>query len=344
LTVAAIRNMPAAVLNGVEDLSIAEVERPVIRRDTEVLLDVTAAGVCGTDLHAIHEPASMGVPPGTILGHEFVGVAREVGAAVRSVTTGDRVVVAPNVSCGWCQHCRLGLPNHCLNNTTYGLSEHGGFAPHAVVEEVACLRVPDRLSDRLAVLAEPLSTVVAGVRLAEPFPGELAVVIGLGPIGMMYSAVLSAAGMRVVAIEPAPARAAVGEDFGADVVLEYPQAAPEAIEEATGGMGADAVIDTSGRQIELATRLARKAGRIVLFGAAPGFRAEISPGTIQEGELRVVGCLIGRATFLPALRLLDAGIVDLDAIVSEEVGLSDLPDAIARQRRQETLKPVVRFS
>lgn len=127
-------HMSAVVLDGADDLQLTDVVRPQVGRSRDVLLDIAVSGVCGTDLHAIHAPAAFGVPKGTILGHEMVGVVRAIGDEVRNVAIGQRVVVAPNVFCGWCDHCRLGLTNHCRNRRTYGFTEHGGFGPQVVVD------------------------------------------------------------------------------------------------------------------------------------------------------------------------------------------------------------------
>ena len=137
-----------------------------------MLLDVEACGICGTDLHILSSNV------GVVLGHEFVGVAAEVGSAVRGVAAGDRVAVAPNLWCGECSWCRRGFRNQCENGTTYGIFIDGGLAPRVAVKARACYPVSKELPPHVAALTEPLSTVVHGARQANVFPGESAVVIG----------------------------------------------------------------------------------------------------------------------------------------------------------------------
>src|SRR5918999_2179175 len=190
--------MQAAVLADVGTLAVVERPVPSVREATDVLLDVEACGICGTDLHILSKPPGQPATIGAVLGHEFVGVVREVGARVASPRPADRVAVAPNVSCGQCAWCRRGLRNHCENCTTHGIYVDGGLAPSVVVPAGNCFPIAAGLPNHIAALAEPLSTVVNGVQLANVFPGETAAVIGAGPIGLMFTALLKLAGATVV--------------------------------------------------------------------------------------------------------------------------------------------------
>lgn len=339
----AAEHMSAVVLDGPHDLRLTEVARPRIARARDVLIDVALSGVCGTDLHAIHSPDTFGVPAGTILGHEIVGTVRAVGPEVENVAVGQRVVVAPNVHCGWCDHCRLGLTNQCRNRRTYGFTDPGGFASHVVVDAVACYPIAQDLPDREAVLAEPLSTVIASLRQGEPFPGEVAVVIGGGPIGLMHAVLLTGAGLTVIVVEPSAPRAAIADELDVAVVSQGPDRVLTTVDRETGGLGADLVIDTAGTQLDLASRIVRPGGRIVLFGVAPGFEGIVPVHHLQEREARVTGCLIGRNTFLPAVRMLEQRRFDFGPILPREVPIEELIAAVERQRSHQILKAAVRF-
>jgi threonine dehydrogenase-like Zn-dependent dehydrogenase len=133
--------MPAAVFADIGKLELVERPVPRLRRPGDVLLDVQSSGICGTDLHILSTPPGFEATPGTVLGHEFVGVVRGAGADVMSLAPGDRVVVAPNVSCGQCSSCRRGLRNHCENFTTHGVFIDGGLAPHVVVPASQCFPI-----------------------------------------------------------------------------------------------------------------------------------------------------------------------------------------------------------
>ena len=165
--------MPAAVFADIGKLELVERPVPRLRRPGDVLLDVQSSGICGTDLHILSTPPGFEATPGTVLGHEFVGVVRETGADVTSLAPGDRVVVAPNISCGQCSWCRRGLRNHCESFTSHGVFIDGGLAPQVVVPATQCFPIGHHVPNHIAALAEPLSTVVNGAKLAQVFQVKL---------------------------------------------------------------------------------------------------------------------------------------------------------------------------
>lgn len=341
---AATATMPAAVLADVGRLAIVQRPLPAVERPTDVLLDVQACGICGTDLHILSTPPGQPATMGAVLGHEFVGVVREIGPEVTSLQPGDRVVVAPNVFCGQCVWCKRGLRNHCENWTTHGIYVDGGLAHSVVVPAPNCFPIAGHLPNHIAALAEPLSTVVNGVRLADVFPGETAAVIGAGPIGLMFTALLKLAGATVVVIEPAEPRARLARTMGADVVVDPSAESPaEPMRELTGGLGADAVIDAVGSQFPAALDLVRKAGRIVLFGMNDQARAEVAQVRITRDELRVVGAFVGQDVFPTAIRLLEQGRIDLEPLVTHRIGLAELPEAVEELRAGRAVKVEVEF-
>jgi threonine dehydrogenase-like Zn-dependent dehydrogenase len=341
----ATATMPAAVLADVGRLAIVERPVPVLERATDVLLDVQACGICGTDLHILSTPPGQPATVGAVLGHEFVGVVREMGAEVTGVQPGDRVVVAPNVSCGECVWCKRGLRNHCENWTTHGIYVDGGLAPNVVVPAANCFPIASHLPSHVAALAEPLSTVVNGVRLADVFPGETAAVIGGGPIGLMFTALLKLAGATVLVVEPAESRAHLARTLGADIVVDPTAEDPAGpTRELTGGLGADVVIDAVGSQLPAALDLVRKAGRIVLFGLNEQARAEIAQVRITRNELRIFGAFVGQHVFPAAIRLLEQGRIDFEPLVTHRIPLAELPHAVEELRAGRAVKVQVEFA
>jgi threonine dehydrogenase-like Zn-dependent dehydrogenase len=333
--------MPAAVLAAAGTLSLEERPLPALRRADDVLLDVECCGICGTDLHILSDPPGHPASVGVVLGHEFVGVVRGVGDAVTSFQPGDRVVVAANVSCGHCVWCRRGLVNHCESFTTHGIFVDGGLAPSVVVPAGSCFPISARVPAHLAALAEPLSTVVNGVKLAGVFPGETAVVIGAGPIGLMFTALLDAAGASVVAIEPNEQRLELARMLGAaDAIDPRDGDAVARVRRLTGGLGADCVVDAVGSQLTTALDLVRKAGRIVLFGMNSQARAEIAQNRITRDELSVLGGYVGHPqdVFPVAVALLEQGRIDLEPLVTHRVPLSGLPEAVEELRAGRAVK------
>jgi threonine dehydrogenase-like Zn-dependent dehydrogenase len=324
----------AAVLADVGTLAVQERAEPALGADDEVLLDVEACGICGTDLHILATPPAHPANVGVILGHEFVGIAAEVGSGVRGVTTGDRVAVAPNLWCGECDWCRRGLRNQCSNGTTYGIFIDGGLAPRAVVKARACYPVSKELPAHVAALTEPLSTVVHGARQAGAFPGDSAVVIGAGPIGAMFCALLSAAGATVTVIEPTPERARLARELGAAAVVS-----PDDLE----NLHADVVVDAVGSQLETALSVAARGGRLLLFGMNAHARAEVAQSRITRDELTIVGSYVGQDVFPDAIRVLEQGQIPFDRLVTHRVAVDELPDAIEELRAGRALKVEVLF-
>jgi len=335
--------MAAAVFEGPGVLSVLERPSARVERPDDVLIAVRASGICGTDLQILSVPPGHPAPHGVVLGHEFTGEVIEVGEQVQGLGPGDHVVVAPNVSCGQCPPCRRGLRNHCESYTTYGIHVDGGLAPLVRVQAAACHPISARVPWHVAALAEPLSTVVHGARGAQPFPGETAVVIGGGPIGLLFTALFGLAGCQVVVVEPTPGRAALAEAMGATRVVGPGAEAVATARELSGGMGADLVVDAVGSQLGPAVELVRKAGRIVLFGVNERARTDLAQIDVTRNELTIMGTFVGQDVFPAAIGLLEAGGVDWEQMVTHRIGLPELPDAVDELRAGRAVKVEVEF-
>ena len=334
--------MPAAVLVDEGTMAITERPRPRVRRPGDVLIDVEACGICGTDLHILSRPPGHPCRVGVVLGHEFVGIVAEVGTDVKSLRPGDRVVVEPNVACGACRWCHRGLVSHCEHFTSHGIFIDGGLAPQVAVTARACHRIAHSVPAHIAALAEPLACVVHGSRLTRTQPGETVVVVGAGPIGLLFCALLDLAGAAVVAVEPSPLRRSLALTMGAVAALD------PATEDVTGrvldltaGFGADATIDAVGTQMATCLDLVRRGGRVVLFGIDTHASAEVSQARITRDELQVFGAYVGRNVFPAAVRLLEQGRLDLEPIVTHRVRLDQLPDVLERLRAGKAAKVIV---
>jgi 2-desacetyl-2-hydroxyethyl bacteriochlorophyllide A dehydrogenase len=325
----------AAVLADVGTLAVEERAEPSVLAPDDVVIDVEACGICGTDLHILSVPPSHPANLGVILGHEFVGRVAEVGDGVRSLSEGERVAVAPNLWCGECALCRRGLRNQCANGTTYGIFIDGGLAPRVAVKARACFPVSAELPAHVAALTEPLSTVVHGVRQANVFPGETACVIGAGPIGTMFTALLGAAGASVVVVEPTPERAALAQALGAVEVLTPAD---------VGRVEADVVVDAVGSQLAAALDVVARGGRVLLFGMNEHARAEVAQSRITRDELTILGSYVGQDVFSDAIRLLEQGRVDWGRLVTHRVSVDELPEAVEELRSGRALKVEVEFA
>jgi threonine dehydrogenase-like Zn-dependent dehydrogenase len=338
--------MPAAVLADVGTLALVERPAPALERPDGVLLDVECCGLCGTDLHILSKPPGHPATVGVVLGHEFVGVVAEVGADVTGLRPGQRVVVAANVSCGQCVWCRRGLRNACEAFTTHGIFDDGGLAPRVAVPAVNCFPIADHVPSHVAALAEPLSTVVNGARLASVFPGETAAVIGAGAIGLMFTALLRLAGATVIVIEPAERRAALARALGAARVVNPAEEDPaRVVRELTEGLGADCVVDAVGSELSTALDLVRTRGRVVLFGMNDQARAEVAQWRVTREELSLLGAYVGRSeeVFPVAVRLLEQKRIDLEPLVTHRISLPELPAALEELRAARAVKVEVEF-
>jgi threonine dehydrogenase-like Zn-dependent dehydrogenase len=336
--------MPAAVFADVGRLEIADRPVPGLERADDVVLDVEACGICGTDLHILEVPPGHPATSGVVLGHEIVGVVSEVGEDVVALRRGDRVAVAPNIWCGQCAWCRRGLRIQCENLTTIGIFVDGGLAPHVRVPARACYPVSKALPAHVAALAEPLSTVVHGARRAAVFPGEAAVVLGAGPVGLMFTALLAAAGARVLVVEPAEDRRELAAKLGAEEVVD-PRGGDSAAAAAefTRRLGTDVVVDAVGTQLPAALDLVARGGRIVLFGVNTEARAEVSQAEITRNELTLVGTFVGQDVFPAAIRLLEQGKIDFGPLVTHRIAVEELPRAIDELRAGRAAKVEVEF-
>ncbi len=255
--------MKAVVFHGVGDIRLDDMPEPKILQPTDAIVRLTASAICGTDLHMIRGTLA-GMIPGTILGHEGVGVVEELGSNVRNLRIGDRVVIPSTISCGYCSYCRSGYQSQCdnanPNGAAAGTAFYGGpketgpfnglqaeFAriPFANAD---LIKLPDAIDDdRAILLSDIFPTAYFGADIAEIVPGDTVAVFGCGPVGLfaIASAYLMGAG-RVLAIDTIPSRLEMAQMQGAEII-DFNQEDPiEVIKSLTGGIGVDRAIDAVG--------------------------------------------------------------------------------------------------
>ena len=300
----------------------------------EVVIEVAACGVCGTDRSIFRGEYAVASP--VVLGHEYAGTVIEIGEGVDSLAAGDRVCVDPNVTCGSCAYCRRGLTHLCSALRPLGISRDGGFARFSHVPARYAYRLPDDVSFEEGALVEPVACCLRGIQQAELFVGDSAVILGAGPIGSILLQLAQATGAaKVAVIEPDPGRRAQALRLGADVACD-PADAVEAILDWSGGLGADVAIEASGRAVgaELALQLVRRGGRVVWFGVYPERELlEISPYLVNENELTVRGSFNNPFTHRAALAVVGAGKLKLHDLISDRIPLTDLAHALSADSR-----------
>ncbi len=255
--------MKAVVFHGVGDIRMEDVPEPTIQQPGDAIVRITAAAICGTDLHMVRGTLP-GMRPGTILGHEGVGVVEEVGRNVRNFKPGDRVVIPSTISCGYCSYCRSGYTAQCDNANPHGLHAGTAFyggpeasgpfdgmqAEYVRVPFAAAdlIKLPDAVSDDQAILLSDIfPTGYFGADNAEVTPGDTVVVFGCGPVGQftIASAWMKGAG-RVLAVDGLPDRLGMARDQGAEVIDFVHEDPVEAVRDLTGGIGVDRAIDAVG--------------------------------------------------------------------------------------------------
>lgn len=334
--------MPAVVFQGEGRWALEERPVPRIRDADEVLLEVEACGICGTDLHILEVPPGHPATPGVILGHEVIGRVVEVGPGVTGLRPGDRVAVAPNLYCGACRFCQRGLYNHCERFTTLGIFLDGGLARYEVAPARALFPISSQIPLERAVFTEVLSTVVGATAQVRLHPGESAVVLGCGPVGLLFLQIFRAAGARfLIAADVAPFRLAFARRVGADEAVDPQERDLEALVREATGIGADVVVDAVGSLMGLALRLARPGGTVVLFGMNAQARAEIAQYEITRRELRVVGSYVGRHTFPLAIQMLERGVIRAEELVTHRWPISRFGEGLEALRRGEAVKVMI---
>jgi len=331
----------AAVFLRPGTVELQQRQMPTLSSPADALIRVEACGICGTDLHILEDPPGHPAAPGVVLGHELVGIVLELGPDALGLRVGDRVVVSPNLSCGSCPPCKRGLFSACEHFSTVGIFRDGGLADAVSVPAPACHIVSADLPRRIAALTEPLSCVLNGVMQAAPVPGQVAAVIGAGAIGLLFLAVLSAAGVRCVVVEPSAVRRDAAVRMGAWQALD-----PGNTDVATDlvtltGDGVDLAVDAVGSQLSIALDVTRPRGRVLLFGMNTRARADIGQNLITRKELTVFGTYVGDFMFPAAIRLLESGVLDLEPVVSHWVPLDSLAAGLAALADGSAVKVVI---
>ncbi|MCF2533426.1 zinc-dependent alcohol dehydrogenase [Yinghuangia soli] len=328
--------MKAVTWQGRKDVRVESVPDPVIREQTDVIVRVTSTGICGSDLH-LYEVLGPFLTAGDILGHEAMGVVEEVGAEVRTLKAGDRVVVPFNVSCGTCFMCGQGLHSQCettqnreqgTGGSLFGYTRLYGSVPGGQAELLRVpfgdhlpIKVPDGPpDDRFVYLSDVLPTAWQAVAYADVPKGGTLAVLGLGPIGDMAVRIAAHRGdIRVIAVDRVQERLRRAEARGAQALdLRDHDDIAAAVREATSGRGPDAVVDAVGMEAHgapvakaaqqvtgflpdrLAEKLMRKAGVDRLSALYAGIDM-----VRRGGTLSVVGVYGGMADPLPMLTLFD---------------------------------------
>lgn len=324
--------MKSAVFYGRCNLRIEErgIPRP---GPTEVLIQVKACGICGTDIHIYEgDKGAADVDPPTILGHEFSGIVAETGSDVQHFHKGDRVCIDPNRYCGCCDPCRDGQVHFCEDMTGYGTTVDGGFAEYCVVEESQVYALGKDTTFEQGAMAEPVSCCLHGIDLCQITPGEQVVVIGGGMIGLLMLQLARLSGASKTALlEPVAKKREMGRRLGADICIDpLHEDVKEALSQA-GMTWIRTVIECAGlpATMEQAADLAGRKGKVMLFGLTrPDAQISLKPFTLFQKELTIMGSFINPCTQRRALQLIDSGLIDVQSMICRTINLEELEDVL----------------
>ncbi|SDP72161.1 Threonine dehydrogenase [Streptomyces sp. cf386] len=330
--------MKALTYHGRHDIRYGDAPDPAVTSPTDAVVQVTAAGICGSDLH-IYGGSPFSPELGYTPGHECVGVVVETGGQVTRFKPGDRVLVPASVGCAHCRSCAAGFTARCeraksSTELCYGVSPQlpGSQAQALAVPyaDVNLVHLPEDISDEAAVvLTDNAPTAWYGCRRARIQPGETVLVIGLGPVGLMAAQSAFAMGAaRVLGADLVAERRAFAATLGVEPVEGEDVRA--AIRDMTGGRGPDAVVEAVGSDstIELALKAVRQAGRVSVIGVSQNKAFPFHMGLAQIKELEfAIGLCSVHYELPPLIALTRAGRIKPEVAVSHRFALSEGPAA-----------------
>jgi threonine dehydrogenase-like Zn-dependent dehydrogenase len=333
--------MQAAVFDGPGRLTIESRPVPVVSAADDVVINVQACGVCGSDLQILANPPGHPARQGVVLGHEIFGTVVDAGRAA-GVHAGERVVVDPDIKCGHCPACDNGRPSLCENLQPMGIETDGGFAEYCKVPARGVFRVDPSLTPTLGSLVEPLASVLHGVRSLAPTLGDSAVIIGGGTIGCLFVRLLQASGVRPVwVIEPLLPRRELATSLGATGAVSS-AAEYTALCRSGGACRPSLVVDAVGACLEDAVNVVADGGRVLLFGINASRSATVRQFDITVRELTVIGSVAASFTMEAAVRLIEAQRALFETLPLAEFPLERIAQGIEQARSGEVLKAVIR--
>ncbi|HVE91314.1 MAG TPA: zinc-binding dehydrogenase [Actinomycetota bacterium] len=329
--------MLAARWWGRRDVRVERVPDPRSPAPGWVLLRIEACGICGTDLEEYRDGPNViptephplsGVCAPLILGHESVGRV-VLGGPGATLPPDTRVAVESTLYCGTCWWCVRGQHNLCVSMANLGLMADGGLAEYMLAPQSMCRPVAEHVTPEHAALSEPLAVAVRAVRAAGVGQGSNVAVVGAGTVGLLVTQVARARGAgTVVVVDGIEQRRRLAQDLGADVAVA-PDEAMSATRDLMSGVGPDATIEAAGNPAAAASAvtLTRKGGRAVLLGVFEG-EVRMDMMDMLLGEKTVVACLSHdfQDDFVPAVSLIEQGVVRVAPLVTDRVALSDVVD------------------
>ncbi len=330
-------------------LSLMDIDVPQIERGDDLQFKVEYCAICvgETKVYDWNEWAAadttLELP--TVLGHEVAAVVTEVGRDVTQFKPGDRITVDPLIYCGHCEVCRQGYTNMCLEREIYG-KRRGAFAEFAVLPERVICKLPDNVSMEEGALLENLGIAVHAVEVERHDPGDTAVVIGCGPIGVMAAQTLAAYGVKVVLTDLNESRLQVAREIGGGTVIDVSRENPqERIMDMTGGRGADFVLEAGGTQsaLDQAFEVVKQVGTVVTIGT---FNEPVTFNPffkMTRREIKLVSTM-GRTweTWRRMMQLVQASKLNLQPFISHILPLEEYQQGFELVKSNQVMKVLLK--
>lgn len=316
--------MKAAIIESVGKAVVGELPDPA-PGPRDVVVEVAACGLCGTDLHILQGEFAPTLP--VVPGHEFAGEVVALGADVRTLAVGDRVAVDPSLHCHECRYCRDGRGNLCERWAAIGVTTAGGAAQYAVAPAANCVRLPDHVRTEDAALIEPLSCAVRGYDVLRARLGAHVLIYGSGTMGLMMLELAKRTGAASVDVVD------LNSDRLATARLLGVSGSAANADELDRPRGWDVVIDATGNAAAIQDGLERvaKAGTFLQFGVADyATRVNIDPYRIYNQEITITGSMAVLHSYERAAELFANGVLDPDVFISDRLPLAEYPQALDR--------------
>lgn len=341
--------MKKAIMVAKETIELQDFPMPE-PSDDEILVKVKAVGLCTMEQRYFTGMKEEYPFNG---GHEVCGIAEKVGKNVGSdVKPGDKVVVAAITRCGDCYFCQRGMDNMCAHGGDVQIDGQlwgpGGLSEYMVCKGYQVYKVNPDMPDSVGTLAEPVACVLRSIGKAHMNPGDTAVVIGGGVMGLLHVKVAKLQGLRVIVSEVDPKRTQVCLDCGADLAVNPMETdMAQFVRNATGGRGAEGVFYTAGGQkaVEQGINALCKGGTLVVYGAVyPKVAMSIDPNKLHYDEIVLTGLVsTTKESFREAANMLSEGIIDVSELISEEYPFEEITHAFHRAVSPETYRVIAKL-
>lgn len=333
--------MKAMLLSEYKKLDIVDLPKPEIGED-DILVQVKACGICGSDIHGWDGSSGRRVPP-LVMGHEAAGVVAAVGANVRNFKEGDRITFDSTVSCGRCSACRKGSINLCENRQVLGVScsefkRNGAFAEFVVVPQNISYHLPKNLAFEHAALIEAVSIAVHAANRTPVKLGDTAVVVGSGMIGLLVVQAIRLRGCaRVIAVDLEDSKLAIAKSLGVDEIINAKNSDVVAeVKRLTGGKGADVSLEVVGATptVRTAIESTRRGGAITLVGnLAPS--VELPLQAVVTRELSIYGSCASNGEYPECIEYLSRGDIKVQPLITATAKLEEGPKWFERLYKGE---------